>query len=152
MAGHRGALTRTRAETLIIIKPTASAAFRVRSQRIASAIAHQTHVVTGECPLQADVAGEGVPPAQYRTGPVAVAVQERDVEEQPGQPARESAEMQAPGGDRRPAAGNVGGRAEVPVAERPGGVPVTRFRLARGVFTALDLAAGLARRVQPGLH
>src|SRR6204780_432868 len=122
------------------------------SQRIASGIAHQTYVVTGECPLQADVAGEGVPPAQYRAGPVAVAGQKRDVDEQPGQPAQESAEMQGPGGDRRAAAGDVGGRAEVPVAERPGGVPTVGFGLARRTFAAFNLALDPARRVQPGLH
>src|SRR5215469_3297679 len=76
------------------------------------------HVVDGEGPFAAQVAGEGEPPAQHRADAVAVAGEEADVDEQPHPPAQEPAEMQLEGGDDGAPAGDVGGRAQVVVAER----------------------------------
>ena len=68
-----------------------------------------------------DVAAEGQPPGQDRADPVAVAGQERDVDEQPGQPAQPSRRSRSgPADTHRPAAGDVGGRAQVAVPERLG--------------------------------
>ena len=51
----------------------------------------------GEGPLAADVAGEGEPPGEQGADAVAVAGQERDVDEQPDHPAHEAADLQGPG-------------------------------------------------------
>src|SRR5215468_5200534 len=76
------------------------------------------HVVDGEGPFPAHVAGEGEPPAEQRPDAVAPAGEEAYVDEQPGDPADEAAEVQPLGGDDGAPAGDVGGRAEVVVLER----------------------------------
>src|SRR5579864_4268741 len=79
--------------------------------------AHQRHVVDGEGPFPADVAGEREPPAEHRADPVAIAGKEADVDEQPDPPAHEAAEVHPARGDHSFPAGDVGGRAQVMVAE-----------------------------------
>src|SRR5215467_6174481 len=76
------------------------------------------HVVDREGPVTAQVAGEGEPPAEQRPDAVAPAGEEADMDEQPGDPADEAAEVQLPGGDDGAPAGDVGGRAQVAVLER----------------------------------
>src|SRR6185369_1465961 len=98
------------------------------------------HVVDGEGAFAAHVAGEGEPPAQDGADAVAVAGEEADVDEQPGQPAEEAAEVQPEGRDDGPPPRDVGGRPQVPVPER----------LVMGL--ALGLVADLVARVQPRLH
>ena len=82
------------------------------------AVGADRHVVDGEGAFPAQVAGEGGPPAEERPEAVAVAGEEADVDEQPADPAEEAAEVQPPGRDDGVAAGDVGGRAQVVVAER----------------------------------
>src|SRR5215472_19050024 len=98
------------------------------------------HVVDGEGPFPAQVAGEGEPPAEQRPDAVAPAGEEADVDEQPGDPAGEAAEVQLPGGDDGAPAGDVGGRAQVVIAER----------LVKGLVYGLQ--GDLAARVMPRLH
>src|SRR5262245_40385746 len=74
-------------------------------------------VVDGERPFAAQVASEGEPPAQNGPEAVAVAGEEPDVDEQPDPPAEEAAEVQPEGRDDGAAARDVGGRAEIAVAE-----------------------------------
>src|SRR5215469_3806144 len=87
-----------------------------------------------------DVAGEGNPPGEDRSDPVAVAGQERDVDEQPDHPAREARQLHRPGRDDGVTAVDVGRRPEVVVLER-------LLRLV-AVLQALDTVTG----VQPALH
>src|SRR5215471_10660476 len=97
-------------------------------------------VVDGERAFPAQVTGEGEPPAQDRTDAVAVAGEEADVDEQPDPPAEEAAEVQPEGGDDGAPARDIGGRAQVAVAERlVVGLPPGEVA---------DLAGG----VQPRLH
>ena len=77
----------------------------------------QWHVVDGEAPFPADVAGEREPPAEQRPDPVAPAGEEADVDEQPDHPAGEAAEVHPERRDDRFAAGDVGGRAQIAVLE-----------------------------------
>src|SRR5215475_1288211 len=100
----------------------------------------QWRVVDGERPFAAVVADEGGPPAQDGAEAVAEAGEEADVDEQPHHPAHKAAEMQPEGGDDRAPARDVGGRAQVVVAER----------LAVGV--ALGLLSNPAGGVEPGVH
>src|ERR1700751_327395 len=69
----------------------------------------QLHVVDGEGPFPADVAGECEPPAQQRADAVAVAGEEGDVDEQPDPPAQEAAEVQLERGNDGLAAGDIRG-------------------------------------------
>src|SRR5690348_4784534 len=82
------------------------------------AVGGDRHVVDGEAALPAQVAGEGEPPAEQRPDAVAPAGEEADVDEQPGDPADKPAEVQPLGGDDGSSTGDVGGRAQVAVAER----------------------------------
>src|SRR5262245_27960839 len=90
----------------------------IRFGSISERAARQRHVVDREGALAAQVTGEGEPPAEDSPDAVAVAGEEADVDEQPAQPAEEAAEVHPEGGDDRTPAGDVGGRAEIPVAER----------------------------------
>src|ERR1022692_4165478 len=72
-------------------------------------VAQRPDLLGGEGPLAADVAAEGQPPREQGPETVAVAGQERDVDEQPDPPAQEAADAQRAGGDDGAAAGDVGG-------------------------------------------
>src|SRR5215469_4433792 len=80
--------------------------------------AEPRQVVDGEGPFPAQVAGEGEPPAEYRSDAVAVSGEEADVDEQPHPPVLEAAEVQPDGVYHGTPPGDVGGRAQVAVAER----------------------------------
>jgi uncharacterized hydrophobic protein (TIGR00271 family) len=67
-------------------------------------VTHVPHLRGGEGSLAADVAGEGQPPGEDGAESVPVAGQERDVHEQPGDPAGEAAQPQRSRGDDRAAA------------------------------------------------
>src|SRR5215471_21400107 len=112
----------------------------VRCAFVGVCAGRQWHVVDGEGAFAADVADEGGPPAQEGAEAVAEAGEEADMYEQPHHPAGEAAEVHPEGGDDRVPARDVGGRAQVVVAER----------LVVGV--ALGLLSNPAGGVEPGLH
>src|ERR1700680_2788975 len=75
-------------------------------------VAQRLDLLGGEGPLAADVAGEGQPPGEQGAEAVAVAGQERDVDEQPDPPAQEATDVQGSGRDDGTATRDVGRRAE----------------------------------------
>src|SRR6516165_1579375 len=103
-------------------------------------VTHPAHLPGGEGALPAHVAGECEPPAEHRAEPVAVTGEEPDVDEQPDDPPGSPAEPDPPHRDHGAAAGDVGGRSQVVVAEWFG-------RGAPG-----NLATDTAPGVQAGLH
>src|SRR5205823_3733520 len=108
--------------------------------RVAVRAGRRWQVVDGEGAFAAQVAGEGEPPAQNGPEAVAVAGEEPDVDEQPYPPADEAAEVQPESGNNGAPSRDVGGRAQIAVAE---GLVVG---LAPGQVA--DPAGG----VEPGLH
>src|SRR5450755_696388 len=103
-------------------------------------VGQHTDLGGGECAFPARVASERDPPSQDRADPVAITGEEGDVDEQPGHPAGEAAEPKWPGRQDGPPAGDVGGRADISVPERPGRGP------------AGDLALDPVTRIPAGLH
>ena len=85
-----------------------------------------------ERPLAPGAARERDEPGHHGSEPVAVTGQERDVDEQPDQPAEPSREVQPTRRDDGPAPGQVGSRPEVEISERRERVaPSTWCRMCR---------------------
>src|SRR5215469_10580351 len=99
-----------------------------------------TDLPDGDRPLAANVARERDAPGEDGAESVPVAGQERDVDEQPGHPAWESAELQPPDRNDSTSPGDVGSGAEVAVLKW------------LGPGAAVDLGFDPLSRMVAGLH